>query len=583
MMEDNLESPQTVEPQTVEPQAVEPQPEKKKGIPKIAWIAGGCGLLLVIVLVVAGGLALYFGPLLFGGDPIPAAVPNNSLLYASVDLRQALSGNFNRVVNAFQYISGEDQTDMVTSLDTTLEEYQMTFDGSVKPWLGRYGAFVMVEGDLNNGTGVYMFILQSRNNGKADQFVKDLVAALEDKQGKSFEVSPVSGGNLYIARAQRSYEQDQVIARVGKFVYFSNSELAVRNSIQLKKNDSLAGSKAYKDTLAALPKGRLATMYFGGEAYSTLMSDAMDQSFLGASSLGGLGGSGFQGMAMSASAVDAGLRMDVVITYDESKLTDFQKATLSAAPQQPTTADLVPGDTVLYLGSNSTLSPSRYLESDSPLYTADLQDSFDLLDQEYGINIQELLDLLGGEVGLALAPSQDSLLSQIEGPQIGLMLLLSTTDEAAMDDWIDNALQTVADQTYLEYQVRDTQFGDYNLHSLSLQSGIEQMNIFTYGSDNGYFVLGLGEDMLNKGLGGGGSLADNPTYQDTWKAFSSGSVPYFYLDMGGLYDALNYGYYYGTNETLVRAVNRIPVIAAAVNPSSGYAQSFTLIAFINDK
>lgn len=238
------------------------------------------------------------------------------------------------------------------------------------------------------------------------------------------------------APAFLDYEETISFRRAeGKFVYLANSEDAVLESINLAKSDSLAGSSGYKNAVTALPRNRIVTLYMNPEFLGSVYEE---MSLYGASSAGLLPDSGLAGIAMSASIVDEGVRLDGATVYDPDKLTDFQKETLSASYLDLTTDALVPGDTFFFAGVNSSMGFGRLTDKDSPFYDSDMAESFDLLESEYGISIPDLFDLLSGEFAFAIGPARDGALAELGEVNMGITLIASTSDEQGFTDWFES-------------------------------------------------------------------------------------------------------------------------------------------------
>jgi hypothetical protein len=580
------ESPVAENP--VEPAAPALQtPEKPKGrISKAVWIAG-CGALLLTcaAFIVA---FVYFGLPLLQGDPIVSVVPNDSMMYMGVDLAQTQSEQFGDIVAIVQEMADEDKDKtLAETLDKLMkDELDMSFSEDVMPWVGRYGALVITEGDFTRGEVKLMFILETRSKGKTDEFLPKFVEALEKKQDMQFVQSEKDGITFYVAEANSTYEEDMVLARNGKFVYLSNSQETILASASLQKKDSLGSLQSYKDALAALPKKRLTTVYLGGDILSQAFEDMFSQAYgLSYSSyMQDLVSEGLTGMAMSLSMEEQGLRMDAASVFDETKLNDYQKEVFATKYLAPTTAALFPEDTFLFVGTNSSQSPGSYTKVDNPLYSGDVQESFDLLEQQYGINVQDFVNLLGGEFAFGLGPAQDGLLAQAGNVSLGFTLLAGTNNESGFIDWFENVLDTLFSQNMVQYDTRETKIGDYNLKELSIQNGPESLAALIYGADNGYIVLGTSPSMLESGLSGDKTLANSEAYRRTWAAFPPESVPYMYLNLENLMNFLvkNSDQFGGSElRDAQKKLQKIPVIALSVNNETGPVRSVIMIIFID--
>jgi len=531
---------------------------------------------------------VYFGLPLIQGDPIVSIVPNDSLMYFGVDLAQTQSERFADMVAIVQELADEDKDKtMAETLDEFMaDELHMSFTEDVMPWVGRHGAFVITDGDFSSGDVKLMFVLETRNQEKADQFLSDFVSALEKEENMEFAQSEKDGITFYIDEETSDPDDDMVIARNGKFLYLSNSQDTVLESTSLQKKDSLASSQGYKDALAVLPRSRLATVYITGATLSEAMQDAFDDMYgLSYSSyMMDLTSEGLTGMAMSLSVQEEGLRMDAAVVYDETKISGYQKEVLATEYLAPTTAALLPEDTFLFIGTNTSQAPGSYTEIDNPLYSGDVEESFDLLEQQYGIDVRELVDLLGGEFAFALGPANDGLFAEEGNVNIGFTMLAGTSDEAAFIGWFENALnKLITEDMYMEYDISDTKIGDYDLKELTIQQGSESSFGFIYGADNGYIVLGSSPSILEDGFTGTSTLAQNEVYRQTWTAFPARSVPYMYLNLGDFMDFLTENAdEFGASEVVdtQQKLQKIPVVAMSMSNRPGHVQSITLIVFI---
>jgi hypothetical protein len=572
MTEENV-GPMQSEAANPETPPAEPQePKKTTGISKWILIAG-CGFLLLLAVVVAG--VLIFSGLFSGKDPIAAVVPNDALVYMSVDLVKTQSEDVNHIVNILQAMSDEKQQTLVETLDETLQqELNLSFTNDVLPWLGRHASVAVTEGDLANGDVKFMFIMETTNKGKADEFITKFTAALDQNQGRAFDESEKDGVKIYTSGTG---SDAMAIARSGKFVYLGNSEDAILKSISLQNSDALSKSAAYQATLESLPLpgDRLSTIYISGDVYKDLIASA-------GGNMGAYQGfiENIEGMGLGTTFTEAGLQLDFVARYDAEKLSDFEKQSLGLAYLPPTTDALVPADTFFFVGTNTSTSVMALTPTDNPLYNADVQESFDLLEQQYGISIRELLEVLGGEFAIAIAPSSDGLLNQQPpAPELGFTIIASAKDEQGFIDWADRALDVAAEQMGTPLEKNSASFGKYELKEASIQ----QATALVYGADQGYIFVGSSSDMLRDGLSGENTLANSETYRNTWKAFSANSAPYMYLDLHGLMETIAaHADTYGMSnaDDLRDKLKDIPVIALAWNQSDEFTRNLTMIVFI---
>lgn len=552
-----------------------------KGIPKAVWY--GVGGFLVILVIAALGV-IFFGSRLFGGgDPIAEITPSDTMLYMSFDFLNLQSQDTDEILQVFQEMSHAEKMTLIESLDEYMaDEFEMSFTDDVMPWVGQYGAFIITNGDLYNEDYEYMFVVEARNKGKADNFIEALVEKLEQDQDIQFNIEEKEGVMLYTHKDE--YGEDTYIAREGSYIYYANSEDAIFDSVNLKKDDSLASTDSYKNITAELPDNRIALMYIGGTFYQNLFN-AMAES-LYYPGVNNLENFGWGGMGMSMAVEDEGLQFDLAMTYDEENLSDYLRNVLSVEPLPPETDKLVPENTFFYFGVNQSNNPYTSLE-DNPFYSEDIKESYEMFEDQFGISIEEFLNMFTGEYAFALAPAKDGVLSELGELDLGFTFLASTDDEVGFSEWFTNVLDvledTLAQDMYMEIDTQDATIGDYALEELIVESYGERISLLYYGASNGYIIIGTSEEMLGDGLGGENSLADNETYQNTWKAFSPSSVPYMYVDLLKFFDFIKDNTASYTPDEIREIednLEKMPVIAMVTNPPSGYTQSFTIILFI---
>jgi hypothetical protein len=555
------------------------QPSEKKSpkVSKTVWYIG-CGCLALIALCVVIALGIFGWMYFFGSkDPIAAVVPNSSLVYMKVDFLQSQSEKFNEIVPIFQGIADVEKRPFADALDEAMrDELNLSFKEEIAPWMGQYGGLAITEGDVASGDVKAMFIMETRNKKRTDDFLPKFISALENARDIKFEKKEVDGVTLYVYQSEYQPRNDMIVARSGSLVYLSNSEDAVLQSINLKSSDSLANSSKYKDALAALPKNSMTTIYVNGDNISDYLSSISNN--FNSPSVDQFANNSVSALALSASIEDAGMRFDIAATYDPTKVNDFQKETLNAKFLNPKADSLAPENTFFFLDVNNTQSPSTLAQGDNPMYTQDVQEALDLFEKQYGVSITKLLELLGGEYALAIGPSNDGPFNTLGEVDLGATLFASTTNEAGANDWFKSGLSAASKEMGMELVTNQITLGGHQLQEVTSQ-GLDGQ-LFLYGTVNGYMVIGSSKDLLESGLSGKNTLANNTTYRDTWKAFPSGSVPYLYLNITSLIDFYKNtpGGTFGNAEADLR---KIPVIAATMNNNGGYTRAATVIVFIN--
>ena len=110
-----------------------------------------------------------------------------------------------------------------------------------------------------------LYIIQVRSTKGADEFLEDLVDAFDDEMDIELDEDEKDGITYYIYEAESDWEEDIVIARVGKFLYFANDEDLIFDSADLKKGESLAKFDLFNSVQDELSSDRFASVYFTGD------------------------------------------------------------------------------------------------------------------------------------------------------------------------------------------------------------------------------------------------------------------------------------------------------------------------------
>jgi hypothetical protein len=138
-------------------------------------------------------------------------------------------------------------------------------------------------------------------------------------------------------------------------------------------------------------------------------------------------------VGVSLSAESNGLALDTVMMYDDAKLSDVQRQTLSAADHPNKLIDLIPDDA---LGMYAV----EHLDAAIADQVGRIAASDPQADQEFkrlGVTgTGGLLSQLTGDVAAAASPEQGTI-------PVGGVLMVGTNDPAATSKWLDDTLQSL--------------------------------------------------------------------------------------------------------------------------------------------
>lgn len=592
-----------VPPPSAPASADAPVPAQGAGKRKLALVGGIIlvGLLLCCCLVLAAGALVWFDPfgwnllgfLKGGQDPLAQAAPAEALLYVSVDTLQLASPNTQRVLSAFADTpAGADLADpnaLYQKLDEFMAENMggLTFSDDIQPWLGQYLSLVVTEmepGSYSAQTqSEFVLMFQVRDARAAEAFAFRLAETLAAKNNIPFENATYQ--NVTYLHQPNPDGQPTLIAESKSILLLSNSPAALEAVIDTQKGnaEALSSVSEYKDLRAKLPASALA-VYVTSRRLDDLVQ--MGQQNLTQSGMpmtynaGQLGS--LRGMALGLNTVSAGIRLDMVIAYDESQLTDLQRQALQTKNTDQNSRRL-PENTVIYFNSNG-LATSWTLYRDNLLASAGeaaFNESMAAFEKTLGFNPDtDLFPYLTGEFALAVLPDSESFLTQLNLGDLGFALLSDVSDETAVNRTLtafNTALEasggstTSAAQTFGEVEGYLAVSADAPLAAY----GVGQNQLFIASS------AAVATDLFN----GAPALADADRYQKAWAGPLADTSHALFVDVTGVSELLRAGM---ETEALAEFEGQtlpylepIELIAAGARPMQKGILTSTVVVFID--
>ena len=385
------------------------------------------GIALAAVLVLAGAAGAAGFMLLRGsGEAVLDKIPASADVVVTANLDPAASQKMNllRMASKFPALAGQDgiQQRLNETLDDLLRDVGMTHD-DVR-WVGsEVGLYVDVKSAQETS---YAALIATDDEDAAAASLQKFRAGLES-QGASFHVSDHDGVEITVSASP----EHPSFAIVDGVVVLGSDEGAVSAVIDTAHGGSaIADDPAFQRVSGALPQSRLGIAFVNTGQLLGTFGDALGAAGLttGVTSLDALDGAG-----ISVSAEPEGLALDTVMMYDDTKLSDVQRRTLSAADHPNRLIDLIPDDAlgmyaVEHLDAAITDQVYRISSSDPQA------------DEEFrrlGLTGPGgLLSQLTGDVAAAASPEA--------GPiPVGGVLMFGTKDPDATSKWLDTTLQSL--------------------------------------------------------------------------------------------------------------------------------------------
>ena len=286
---------------------------------------------------------------------------------------------------------------------------------------------------------------------------------------------------------------------------------AIEAVIDAREGENLAGNEYFDKVLSKLPPDAVGYGYVDMDAYAEMLTDMMSSPEMG--EVSGLVDveqfKAFHGVGVAVNLVSNGLQMDVVATYDPELLPEA----LIAIPTNPhKTAARVPQETLIYASSTmlgytvQTMLDTLATMPDAP---EDFDESLTMLTSFLGLTQDELIEMLSGEMGLALTYEPAGLGGDPNVP-IGLSFLLEASDADKFERLV-NGITTLLTMSAGVTMEEETING-VTVSTLPNPDTGELLIGFGVGQE--FLAVGTSEALLESAFGGGGAaLADDATYK----------------------------------------------------------------------
>lgn len=430
----------------------------------------GSGVVLLAVLIGGGLLAYNF--VFRRPNAIPQLLAADTQVYVAFTPNLSDVPNLDRLRRAFPTENDEpvDQT-----FNEQLEEqFGVTFESDIAPWLGGEVAFAVRDlpfeaianptdfdsSDLPSATDV-LFVLASRNDGAAKAFL-DKQRQHREGEGETFASSEVEGVTIY---GQEDDEQNPLsaFALVRNHVVFASSPELISAMISRDPGgeETLERNPRFQAVRAALPESRLAYVYVdsapivqaieaGSANLDQSASAQLEQQLEIAEALDGLG------FALGAEAT--GFALDTVVGLDREQLPadaveQIEEAAAGVSP------DRIASVSKRALAALSFRIPTNIGETvrEAIENIPDGAEQLESYEQSLDFDLdRDLLSWFHGEATLVLLPGETLLDS--ESPVTGYFALKPTDREAA-EAGVERIIEVLENASGGELGLREEEFG----------------------------------------------------------------------------------------------------------------------------
>jgi hypothetical protein len=349
-----------------------PQPDPGQGLPPVApsvppmaprsWLARHRRLLIPAGGVVALG-ALTAAAVLLLTKPnasVEKMVPATAdvIAVANLDPSVAQKVNLLRAVHSFpDYKTDKAITDKI---DQAFKGSGFSFSTDIQPWLGSEMGFSAKVNLASTNTSPAAFYAVSRDDAKALAALAKLRASTWGKKFRWTDET-YNGFTISVGTPTVASEKANAYSYVDHVVVIATSGAMIHEIIDAEQGRAprLVDSNDYKATLAGLPSDRVGVIYVNGKSLVANFKKEMATTPALSLALKNLNDvDALQGIGATLSANGGGLMTDLLVKFDESKLSPATRQALAHAGRADAVVHWIPKASDAFLaitGINKTI------------------------------------------------------------------------------------------------------------------------------------------------------------------------------------------------------------------------------------
>jgi hypothetical protein len=494
-------------------------------------IAGGIVGFVILCLAVIF-FVLYFTGLLgflgFGQAQGPKYMPEDTWLYVSLNPTLEDQSGYQHIAGKYEDLEGiEDaQEEIMLELE---EKLGMTFEEDVKPWIGsEIGLGVFGSVDMVVENPALAVVVQVRNEGKAEQFMDDLIDVLEE----DFEVDEDDYQDFEYYLLEDEYtEETFALAMVKGYLVFSVGEDSMEEVIDTRLNDqdNLADDTRFKEVSGSLPDNSVAKVIYD--------LDKMDSPVQSLSyfldmppSLSVMEAFTTASMGVALDISDEGLQIDYSVYLDVDELPEEVLENMNRKPSPQNILKTIPESSLAFISGDDLASTWENALNQIEEISSDL--NYQLLDigEFYGIRIDaDLLSWATGEYALALIDAQ-----AMDGEiPMGGFFIQEVSDPDDAEEFVDNILALLG-MGMGGMNFHEREFGGREFQMAG--SDIMGEDLFGYGiTDKDQLVIGVTEEAFDRLLSGDSKpIRNNSQFKSVRKHLPDKNTGYLYVNVDSL-------------------------------------------------
>lgn len=505
---------------------------------KTTLIIGIAALFLCLVCVVVAGIGGYVYQekvlALLGLAPAQKVA---TMLPAETQFYMSFTPNIQNIAGYQNlkklYFDNPDVQALFDEVETEMsDEAGITYENDIKPWLGT--EVVIAAPDFTKGikaqsqdpfasapTPDFVLAAETSNKEASDNFISKVLAEAV-KKDNPYTDEVYQDVTLH---HQKNGNDTATLATFSNFVVASNSDALIKSMIdqaQGKDAPVLADSERFKKITGELPANAIGTLYmeFAGLFEAALAESAVE---LPESQVKDL--QAFNGFGMAGTLQPDGIQMDMVVSYDLTKMSETMKASLQRPASPNAILADIPAEALLAVnGFNLNLiwqSVKQSLES-NPDFNQQMGD----LEKELGFSVEE--DIFGwmtGEYAVVLVEAAPA--DEFSPPMGGYMLIGANDVNQAKThvEKVFGALEESGGSPPLESQT---------VQGIEMKVMADPNGAFMggYGFHKDYFLVAYHEDALKSLTSAGeNSLSGSTNFKAVQSRLPGSNYGYVYADL----------------------------------------------------
>jgi hypothetical protein len=538
--------------------------EQEGGKSRRGCIIGAAVAVLLLLILVAGGVYAFTAGLFQFAQQrqsnIPAILGSDTWMYGTITPALSDLPNIARLQAAYPQLFVEQDPE---AANEQLEEFGLTFQEDIQPWLGPEVAFA-IAGDIEALAEMSaqpqaqemepeelfqqvnaLVLIASTNDEAAQEFLNKVRTSLED-DGAQFNDVVHQEVTIYEQSNPGPDEPPLAFAVAKNHVVFANGAAAIQALIDREAGgaDSLESTTNFQRLRNSLPSNAIGYIYIDGQAIANANQQSMDQSLEQLPP--GLADQ-FREQAEVAQAVEAvglsisleseGIAFDATVPMNLDQVSENNRQLIDLYSQPVSTERLANiSDEALVLATFRIPEDlgEQFMEGFNAMEGG--EEAMQELNMLLGINLEEdLLSWLSGEGSLVLMP----------GEQLGDIILpatayisLQTPDIAAAEQGMQNIADVVEIQSDGMLIFMDTTLANTTWQAFQLPGNEQPLG--GYATVNDEMVIAFGNNAMTAAATGSESpITNTPAFQAVLSSLPDPNTGVSYVNVPDTFDTLD--------------------------------------------